>query len=102
VKQEGGPDGKVPIPEGIREDVMNSAEHCDKRKISPSFCGHIVDYLNQTGFSPEIEGSHHCLVFDEGKFGDGTISSNSEMSIANFCGVRMAFVMLLISFLYSW
>ena len=34
VKREGGPDGRVPIPEGMRNNVTNSAELCDKRKKS--------------------------------------------------------------------
>ena len=34
VRREGGPNGRVPIPESMREDVMNSVEHCDKRESS--------------------------------------------------------------------
>jgi hypothetical protein len=34
VRREGGPDGRVPIPEALREGVINSAEHCDKNKES--------------------------------------------------------------------
>jgi hypothetical protein len=34
VRREGGPAGRVPIPEALREGVTNSAEHCDKRKES--------------------------------------------------------------------
>ena len=34
IRREGGPDGRVPIPEALREGVINSAEHCDKNKAS--------------------------------------------------------------------
>jgi hypothetical protein len=34
VKREGGADGHAPIPPATRDDVINSADHCDKREQS--------------------------------------------------------------------
>lgn len=34
VKREGGPNGRVPVPEAMRANVENSAAYCDKRKKS--------------------------------------------------------------------
>lgn len=89
VKQEGGADGSVPITESMRDNVMNSASHCDKRKASSSFCGHIEAFLNQTGFTPDFNSGKYCVVFDKDKYGAGTPSASSEESISKFCGVRI-------------
>ena len=47
VKREGGPNGRVPIPESMRVNVTNSAAHCDKRKkskLKPSL-NHCLSHL---------------------------------------------------------
>lgn len=87
IKREGGANGRVPIPEEMRENVMNSAHHCDKRKASKSFCGYIDDFLDEVGHVPDFGAKNHCVVFDQTKFGGKSLPVASEKSVEKFCGV---------------
>lgn len=89
VEREGGPDGQVPIPEKMREDVMRSANHCDKRKSSESFCGFIDDFLDEVGHIPDFGAKNHCVIFDETKFEGKSLPVESEKSVVKFCGVSL-------------
>ena len=88
VKMEGGEHGRLPIPEESRQNVTNSAPHCDKRKKSEAYCGYIDDYLATAGYVPEMSAKNNCAVFDVDKFNGRELSSASEESVTKFCGVR--------------
>lgn len=91
VKEHGGPNGSVPIPEKMRKDVENSAHHCDKRKKSKAFCGYIDDFLDEVGFVAEFGANHHCVVFDNDLYAGKPASAEHEQSISKFCGEREKF-----------
>jgi len=91
VKREGGPDGRLPIPEGMRENVMNSAEVCEKRKKSKNFCDHIKNYLNEVGHVPDVGASSGCIIFDNDLYVGSPKTGESESSIKSFCGDRERF-----------
>lgn len=92
IRREGGPNGRVPIPEGMRKNVKNSAEVCDKRKMSPHFCGHIADYLNEAGFVPDARAQDYCVVFDKNLYEGNPKTDDIEESIADFCGDRNRYI----------
>eukprot|EP00980_Cylindrotheca_fusiformis_P003054 scaffold713_cov131-Cylindrotheca_fusiformis.AAC.12 len=91
VKREGGPDGQVPIPEEMRENVLNNAQHCDKRKAGTSYCSYIDDFLDAVGHVPDFGASHHCVVFDKAQFEGKDLAEESEKTVAQFCGERTRF-----------
>lgn len=88
---EGGANGRLPIPEEMRENVMNSAHHCDKRKKSENFCGYVEEYLESVGYIPDMSAKRSCAVFDVDKFNGGELSPEKEASVTKFCGVRPLF-----------
>jgi hypothetical protein len=47
------------------ETLLASADHCDKRKNSPTSCQPVLDYLRRVGYTPEISAANTCLILDE-------------------------------------
>jgi len=93
IKREGGPDGRVPVPEGMRENVMNSAEVCVKMKKEKNFCGYIKNYLNEVGHTPDVGAANGCVIFDKDLYEGNSATSETESSISSFCGDRKRFVL---------
>lgn len=91
IKREGGPDGRVPIPEDMRENVTNSAEVCVKRKKAKNFCGNLKNFLNEVGHTPDIGARDGCLIFDKDLYAGNPSSDETERSISSFCGDRKRF-----------
>ncbi len=91
IRREGGPSGRAPIPEGMRENVINSAKLCENRKISKIFCGHIKNYLNEVGHVADVGAGDGCIVFDKDLYEGNPATSESESSIKSFCGDRKRF-----------
>jgi len=87
IKRVGGPNGRVPIPPEMVENVTASASHCDKLAKSQSFCGHIDDYLVKKGFAPNIRAQDGCLVFDQDKYEGKNITATNRAKIDHLCGV---------------
>jgi len=92
IKLEGGPSGRVPIPEGMKEDVLNSAEVCTKRKKNKNFCDNIKKYLNQVGHSLDVGAADGCIIFDKDLYVGNPFNDEIEKSISSFCGERKRFV----------
>lgn len=92
IKREGGPDGRVPVPEHMRANVMNSADLCDKRKISKHFCGHIKDYLDNAGKVPDARSHDYCIIFDKDLYEGNPKTDVIESNIKDFCGTRKRYV----------
>eukprot|EP00538_Stauroneis_constricta_P012709 CAMPEP_0119555404 /NCGR_PEP_ID=MMETSP1352-20130426/7633_1 /TAXON_ID=265584 /ORGANISM="Stauroneis constricta, Strain CCMP1120" /LENGTH=1158 /DNA_ID=CAMNT_0007602161 /DNA_START=358 /DNA_END=3834 /DNA_ORIENTATION=+ len=88
VKQEGGPDGIAPIPDAMRENVMHSVKHCDKRKASYSSCMNLADYLNTVGHVPDARAKDYCFIFDEDVAKGSAITPENEAKVSDFCGAR--------------
>jgi len=91
VKREGGPDGRVQIPEGMRESVMDSAEVCVNMKKNKKFCGHIKNYLHEVGYTPDVGASNGCIIFDKDLYAGNRTTGEAESSINSFCGDRKRF-----------
>jgi hypothetical protein len=91
IKREGGPDGRLPIPEEMRENVMHSAEVCEKRKKAKNFCDHIKNYLNEVGYVPDVGASNGCIIFDKDLYVGNSTTGETESSIKYFCGDRKRF-----------
>jgi hypothetical protein len=92
LQREGGLDGRVPIPDGMRQKVMESAEVCDKRKKSKHFCGHIKDYLDKAGHVPDARAEDYCIIFDKDLYEEKPKTDEIEKNIASFCGKRNRYV----------
>ncbi len=90
IKREGGTDGRAPIPEPMLNNVTASAIHCDKRENSPSYCGHIHDYLREVGLSPGVRAQDGCLVFDKDVYEGRNATAANQRRIAYLCGVSVA------------
>jgi len=72
-----------------REDVVNAAEHCDKRKASKSNCAAIYAYLGESGHNPEFSSVHHCIIFDTDAYLDSTSPSEEGKTLAeSVCGEK--------------
>mmetsp|Transcript_14604 Transcript_14604/g.35538 ORF Transcript_14604/g.35538 Transcript_14604/m.35538 type:complete len:1188 (+) Transcript_14604:120-3683(+) len=91
IKREGGPGGRFPVPKEMQKNVTNSAEVCDKRAKSRSYCGHIADYLNNA-FVPPARAQDYCIIFDEDLYAGRPKTDAIEESISNFCGERKRYV----------
>jgi hypothetical protein len=87
IGREGGPDGRIPVPPQMRDNVTASAAHCDKRANSKSFCGHIDEYLKEVGHLPETRAEDGCFVFDRDIYKTGNVSVENLSMIAELCGV---------------
>eukprot|EP00536_Pseudo-nitzschia_multiseries_P016290 jgi/Psemu1/247440/estExt_Genewise1.C_10660005 len=92
IKREGGIDGRLPVPEDMRDNVMNSAEVCVKRKKEKNFCGHIKDYLNEVGHTPKVSAGKSCIIFDDALYTGKPSTDEVESSISSFCGERDRFI----------
>ena len=55
--------GSTVIP--TYEQLLSTADHCEKRKAAPDNCVHVYNYLKLIGHTPDISASHTCLIFDE-------------------------------------
>jgi GDP-fucose protein O-fucosyltransferase len=91
IRREGGPHGRFPVPEHMRKNVTNSAEVCDKRAKSRSYCGHIADYLNNA-YVPDARAADYCIVFDADLHAGKPKTDKIEESIVNFCGERKRYI----------
>jgi hypothetical protein len=91
IKREGGPNGRFPVPEEMLKNVTNSAEVCDKRAKSRSYCGNIAEYLNNA-FVPDARAQDYCIVFDESLYAGKPKTDEIEKSISNFCGDRKRYI----------
>lgn len=87
IKREGGPNGRVPVPPSMLQNVTAGAVHCDKRGNSPSYCGHVNDYLRQVGVSPEVRAQDGCLVFDKDLYEGRNATAENQRRIDYMCGV---------------
>jgi hypothetical protein len=92
IKREGGPDGRVPIPDKLRQNVTNGAEVCDKRKKSKHFCGHIKEYLDNAGRVPDARAQDYCIIFDKDLYEGNPKTDDIESNIASFCGNRKRYI----------
>jgi hypothetical protein len=91
IKREGGPDGRLPIPEAMKENVMNSAESCEKRKKAKNFCDHIKNYLHEVGHTPNVGAADGCIIFDKDSYVGNPTTSEAKSAIESFCGNRKRF-----------
>lgn len=91
IKREGGAGGRAPIPDLMKENVMNSADVCENRKKSKNFCDHIKTYLNEVGHTPDVGASNDCIIFDKDLYAGNPTTSETESSIKLFCGDRNRF-----------
>lgn len=89
IEREGGPNGRVPIPPEMVENVTASADHCDKLGRHKSFCGHISDYLVAKGFTPGTRAQDGCLIFDQDKYEGRNITVENKAKIDHMCGVSI-------------
>ena len=96
---EGGDDGQFPIPEEDREDVIRTAQECDKRAKSKIACDHITNYLEAVAYVPQFN-STNCIVFDEDMFETGHVSEENEAAARKFCKPRQVRIQF-IPFLYQ-
>ena len=64
LRKEGGKGQELAVPEANRSKVEASASHCEHRKKSKSFCGHVIDYLSGVGYIAPVSAHGSCLVFD--------------------------------------
>ena len=55
----------LPIPDDIKDHVLEAADHCDKRDKSSASCKYVFEYLERVGTSPELSAQHTCLIMDE-------------------------------------
>eukprot|EP00537_Pseudo-nitzschia_pungens_P010966 CAMPEP_0172397068 /NCGR_PEP_ID=MMETSP1061-20121228/28798_1 /TAXON_ID=37318 /ORGANISM="Pseudo-nitzschia pungens, Strain cf. pungens" /LENGTH=1135 /DNA_ID=CAMNT_0013129133 /DNA_START=138 /DNA_END=3545 /DNA_ORIENTATION=+ len=92
IKREGGIDGRLAIPEDMRDNVMNSAEVCVKRKKAKNFCDHIKHYLEDVGHTPEVGAGNDCIIFDKDLYDGQSTSDEVDNSISSFCGERNRFI----------
>jgi hypothetical protein len=92
IKREGGPDGRVPIPEAMQKNVVSSAELCDKRQKSQHFCGHIKEYLDHAGYVPDARAQDYCIIFDKDLYEEKPKTDQIEKNIVSFCGTRKRFI----------
>jgi len=90
IEREGGPNGRLPVPEEMRENVTASADTCGKMKKFKSFCDNIGHYLEKVGHSPNIGAANGCIVFDRDAYAGNGLgrTEESDSSIKSFCGHR--------------
>lgn len=82
----------VTIPPEQKTAILAAADHCDKRKLSSSSCGPIVDFLNDVGHNPGLSALHSCLVFDQDKYADETGNAQLDPEVQEYvhevCGPK--------------
>lgn len=90
LRREGGPDGQVPIPAKMREEVLKVQSHCEHRAKSKISCFKLYDYYRERGYVPAMEGSHQCMVFDEGYLKENRVDDLRTGRASKFCARRKA------------
>lgn len=88
IEIEGGPSGRLPIPEHLIEGVLGASEICDDEKHSFNPCLPVVQYLKEVGHLPNVRSRDACVVFDHDFFHDIEISDALEEKVLDITGFR--------------
>lgn len=88
INAEGGPDGKLTIPDHLIEKVLGASEFCDNDKKSPHACLPMLQYLEEVGHLPNVKAADACILFDKDYYNDIEISDELEESVLGITGFR--------------
>lgn len=65
LKREGGPTGRLPVPEANRTSVEATAQVCEHMKRFENHCDNAYNYLKHVGTLVNISSVRSCVVFDK-------------------------------------
>ena len=87
-QQSGKINSTIPIP--TYEQILNAADHCDKRKASTTNCVYVYNYLQLIGYTPDLSASQTCMIFDEMVYQDPNAELPAEVQeyIQSVCGEK--------------
>lgn len=88
IEKEGGPNGRLPIPEHLIEGVLAASERCDNERNSTKTCLPIWQYLKEVGHLPNVRSRDACVVFDHDFYNDIEISDALEEKVLDITGFR--------------
>lgn len=91
IEREGGPDGRVPVPEGENGTVVRGAtDHCEQRLKSPKSCLVLNAFLESSGRNPGFRAEDGCVVFDPKVYASTSdvMDADAVESMQAFCGKR--------------
>ena len=88
LKREGGPNGRIPIPEEKRDLILGASKYCEVREKAPRSCMKVFDFLIESGHSPSFRAQDYCVIFDHDVYTGKQISSDNLASTKAFCGDR--------------
>lgn len=73
-----------------QEKLMPVADTClhQPKSNSDVSCGWLTDVLRTKGVQPEMEAAKHCLAFSDKVFDGGTLTTEEQVRVNQFCGVR--------------
>jgi hypothetical protein len=90
IEKEGGPNGRVPLPDNDNKAVIQkAADHCEQRAKSDRSCMTINGFLEESGYFPQFRAIDGCVVFDVNKFNGKEMDAAAKESVTTFCGSRV-------------
>jgi len=88
LRREGGPNGRMPINDTIKERVLAANEVCEFRHKSDRSCFPLYDHLRAVGFVPKYDPDVTCLIFDRDYMAGEKLDEETKLVVKKFCNNR--------------